>query len=90
MATKDKLEIQIRKIIITPDIHRIHHSIFRNECNSNYGTIFVFWDKIFKSYINEGKSPQQEMVLGVPGYNQKKMSNIFWMLITPFMGKKDV
>lgn len=86
----DKLEKMLRLVIITPDLHRIHHSIFKKECNSNYGTIFTFWDKVFKTFVSNSKIEQTEMILGILGYDEKKYSKIHWMLITPFLRNKHV
>lgn len=75
----------LRRVIITPDMHRIHHSVYRDECNSNYGTILSLWDYLFKSYVKEPLNGHIHMKLGVPGYRDKKYQKINWMLITPFI-----
>jgi sterol desaturase/sphingolipid hydroxylase (fatty acid hydroxylase superfamily) len=49
----EKLDLFLRKLIISPMMHRIHHSNVVVETNSNYGSIFPFWDKVFKSYRNK-------------------------------------
>lgn len=46
----EKADLLLRKLIISPLMHRIHHSNIIVETNSNYGSVFPFWDRIFKSY----------------------------------------
>ncbi|MGL1890376.1 MAG: sterol desaturase family protein [Spirochaetaceae bacterium] len=84
----NKLNDFIQKIIITPNIHRIHHSTKLKECNSNYGTIFIFWDKLFRSIVLEPQLGHLKMNLGVPGYKDKKYQKIHWLIITPFTNKE--
>lgn len=86
-----KLEKVLRWVIITPDLHRIHHSTKLKETNSNYGTIFVWWDRLFGSYTAEPELGQDGMIIGVPGYKEIKFQFLHWMLITPFSkGDKSV
>lgn len=84
----EKLDSVLRYIIITPDMHRIHHSVHRKECNSNYGTIFSFWDFLFNSYCKEPRDGHVDMILGVRNYMDIKYQKIHWMLITPFVREK--
>lgn len=86
-----KLERILRWVIITPDLHRVHHSVKLKETNSNYGTIFVWWDRLFGSFVAEPELGQDGMIIGVPGYKEKKLQYLHWMLITPFSkGDKSV
>ncbi|MCB0351124.1 MAG: sterol desaturase family protein, partial [Bdellovibrionales bacterium] len=58
------LEMQLEKVFITPALHRKHHSQVPNELNSNYGTIFSFWDKFGRT-----KTPshsEEKFALGLP------------------------
>lgn len=80
-----KIDSIIRRVIITPDMHRVHHSIHMSECNSNYGTIFSFWDFIFKTYMKEPRDGHDKMILGVKNYMDIKYQKLHWMLITPFI-----
>ncbi|MDX1498188.1 MAG: sterol desaturase family protein, partial [Salinisphaeraceae bacterium] len=45
-----KMDRRLRALIVTPDMHRIHHSVFEREHNSNYGFSFSIWDRLFRSY----------------------------------------
>jgi sterol desaturase/sphingolipid hydroxylase (fatty acid hydroxylase superfamily) len=46
-----------RLLFVTPHLHRIHHSRIINETNSNYGSVFPYWDKLFRSYISKPAMP---------------------------------
>lgn len=75
----------LRLLIITPDMHRIHHSTYISECNSNYGTIVSWWDFIFKTYAKSPKDGHKEMKIGVYNYMEKRYQKLHWMIITPFL-----
>lgn len=62
------LDRALRWVLVTPDMHRIHHSVERNETDSNYGFNLSIWDRWFGSYIEEGKRAQPEIVIGVPQF----------------------
>ncbi|MDO6685345.1 MULTISPECIES: sterol desaturase family protein [unclassified Agarivorans] len=51
-----KLDAVVRKLLVTPDMHRVHHSRFRHEHNANYGFNLSIWDRLFNSYVAQ---PQQ-------------------------------
>ncbi len=76
------LENALGKLIITPVIHRHHHSIVRAEHDSNYGDSLVLWDKIFGSFQKPLAS--KPGVYGVQNCASDKYQTIDGMLLTPF------
>lgn len=77
-----KLEEALNKLIVTPRMHGIHHSVIHAETDSNYSVIFSFWDRIHRTaklYI-----PQQQVVIGVPAYSNQKELTIGYLLKLPF------
>jgi sterol desaturase/sphingolipid hydroxylase (fatty acid hydroxylase superfamily) len=72
----------LNKLIVTPRMHGIHHSVIRAETDSNFSVIFSFWDRIHKT-INLNK-PQQQVVIGVPSYDDQKELTIGFLLKLPF------
>lgn len=77
-----RLERWLNKIIVTPRMHGIHHSIIQNETNSNFSTIFSFWDRLHRTLrLNV---PQQDIVIGVPAYRAPDEIQFFQSLILPF------
>jgi len=74
-----RLENTISKLIVTPSIHWVHHHAIRKDADSNYGTIFSFWDRIF--YTNSLTKRKSAMKIGVEGKKDKKFLEL---LISPF------
>lgn len=81
-----KLDFVLRLFIVTPDMHRIHHSIFSNELNSNYGFNISLWDRIFKSYTSSPKNSYQTMTIGLKNLqDERKTVSLFSILKLPFI-----
>lgn len=75
-------ERALNKILVTPRMHGIHHSVVRSETNSNYSVIFSFWDRLHKTIrLN---IPQSLIVTGVPSYSNQKELTIGFLLTLPF------
>lgn len=84
-ATLDQL---LRWIVVTPDMHRVHHSQIRTETDSNYGFALSCWDRLFRTYRVQPQKGHLEMDIGVRGLQGAKQ--ICWLpgiLLLPF--KKD-
>ena len=62
----EPFETRLRAIFVTPDMHRIHHSQVAEHTNSNYSTIFSFWDRLFGTY--RFGAEQQTLTIGLPEY----------------------
>ncbi len=77
-----KLERALNKIIVTPRMHGIHHSVVRNETDSNYSVIFSFWDRMHHTI--RLRIPQQQVVMGVPAYSNQQELTIGFLLKLPF------
>jgi len=67
--------------MVTPALHRIHHSVIERETNTNYGFSVIWWDKIFKSYTD---MPEGQLTLGLNEYQTDEPSGLVWSLIAPF------
>ena len=77
-----KLDRLLRKVIVTPDMHRIHHSIHRHEHDSNYGFSISIWDHLFRTFIAEPEKGQLGMTVGLR-WQDDKPSNLVWTLKLP-------
>lgn len=75
----------LRKVIVTPDMHRVHHSVIINETNSNFGFNLSLWDYIFGSYRGYPIAGHDKMVIGVSHLRNTRWQNIAWMLLLPFI-----
>ncbi len=79
------LDSILRLVIVTPDMHLVHHSDIQTENNSNYGFSLSIWDKIFKTYQQMPKLGIDGMKIGVKHHKQHKYStNLLAMLLLPF------
>ena len=83
---KRKYDLNLRKLIVTPNMHRIHHSEEEKETNSNYGFNFSIWDRIFSTY-KENAAKEDNLVVGLEEFKDKNSRSIFMLLFKPFSNK---
>lgn len=76
------VEKMINRLVVTPRMHGIHHSIIKNETDSNYSVIFSVWDRLHKT-INLN-IPQKEIITGVPAYSNAEELTVGYLLKLPF------
>lgn len=81
------IEAIIRWIFVTPDMHRIHHSINENETNSNFGFFISTWDRFFGTYIKEPSKGHENMKIGLQSFREPKWQNLRWLIYLPFVSK---
>ncbi|MBL4892441.1 MAG: sterol desaturase family protein [Rhizobiaceae bacterium] len=74
----------LRLLIVTPDMHRVHHSTERNETDSNYGFNLSIWDRIFGTYIDQPKKGHDDMTIGIERWQDEKPARLDWTLMVPF------
>lgn len=74
----------LRWFIITPDMHRIHHSTLRKEIDSNYGFSISLWDRMFKTYTADPEQPQTTMKIGLPSLRSLQQVGFVKLLLLPF------
>lgn len=74
----------LRLVIVTPDMHRVHHSTIRTETDSNYGFFLSIWDRIFRTYTAQPKLGHDDMVIGLDEYQSESPASLAWSLKTPF------
>lgn len=72
----------LSKLIVTPRMHGIHHSVIRQETDSNYSIIFSFWDRLFNTICLN--VPQDKIVIGIPAYPHPEELTIGTLLKLPF------
>ena len=73
-----------RRVIVTPDMHRVHHSVHRQETDSNYGFFLSVWDRMFRTYIAEPRDGHDAMTIGLSDYQDGKPARLLWSLWLPF------
>lgn len=78
----------LRLFVVTPDMHRIHHSVLRDEYDSNFGFNLSLWDRIFSSYCDAPREGQERMTIGQPDHQSEETRSLIFMLMLPF--RRDV
>ena len=73
----------LRLVLVTPDMHRVHHSIHRHEHDSNYGFALSVWDRIFRTYRPKPEAGHDEMTVGLE-WQDERPSRLGWALMLPF------
>jgi sterol desaturase/sphingolipid hydroxylase (fatty acid hydroxylase superfamily) len=74
----------LRWLVVTPDMHRVHHSIVRRETDSNFGFNFPWWDRLFRTYRAQPEAGHEGMTIGIEQFRQPKELLLHRMLIQPF------
>ena len=81
-----KIDAVIRFFIVTPDMHRVHHSTIVKEINSNFGFNFSIWDKLFGTYIAQPSKGHINMKIGLKEYTDSKITQkLINILKMPFL-----
>lgn len=80
-----KLDHYLRYFLVTPDFHRVHHSVVQKETNSNYGFFLPVWDRLFGSYTAQPLAGHDQMLIGLSEYQTNKPANLLWCLKRPFI-----
>ncbi|MDP2575717.1 sterol desaturase family protein [Vibrio penaeicida] len=79
-----KLDFWLRKILVTPDMHRVHHSVEVKETHSNFGFFLSVWDQWFGTYRDQPKKGHDEVEIGLPLFRKPKEQQLWKMLTQPF------
>ena len=82
-----KLDSWLRKLIVTPDMHRVHHSVIERETHSNFGFFLSIWDRLFGTYIAQPYLGHDEMRIGLPMFKRSREQWLDKMLTQPFREK---
>ncbi|MCQ8116079.1 sterol desaturase family protein [Methylomonas rosea] len=78
------VERGLRYLIVTPDMHRIHHSAFQPETDSNYGFSLSCWDRLFKTYCPQAREAQATMTIGLSEFRESAELGFVGLLVLPF------
>ena len=78
----------LRLFIVTPDMHRVHHSIEDHETNSNFGFNLSLWDRLFGTYKDQPDAGHEAMTIGIRDYRAPRIAtDLPGMLVLPFLGR---
>jgi sterol desaturase/sphingolipid hydroxylase (fatty acid hydroxylase superfamily) len=78
------LERWLRWVIVTPDMHRVHHSVDRGEHDANYGFNLSVWDRVFGTYVAQPAAGHQNMTIGLAQCQDEGPTRLGWSLAFPF------
>ncbi len=78
------LDRPLRWLFVTPSMHRIHHSTWRHETDSNYGFHLSVWDRLFASYTAEPRENELTMAIGLNEYREPADQRLISLLLNPF------
>lgn len=76
----------LRLLVVTPDMHRVHHSVTIRETNSNFGFNFPWWDRLCGTYRAQPAAGHEGMTIGLSQFRDPKRNTLPWMLALPFIG----
>ncbi|ENM5787157.1 sterol desaturase [Vibrio metoecus] len=82
-----KADQWLRLLVVTPDMHRVHHSVLVHETHSNFGFFLSIWDRLFRTYIAQPEMGHERMKIGLPLFRQAREQWLDKMLTQPFRDK---
>ena len=82
------VERVLRWFVVTPDMHRVHHSVLRRETDSNFGFNLPWWDRLFGTYRGQPEAGHEGMTLGIEPFRDPKELRLGRMLTQPFRDER--
>jgi sterol desaturase/sphingolipid hydroxylase (fatty acid hydroxylase superfamily) len=73
----------LRLFVVTPDMHRVHHSVIKRETNSNYGFNLPWWDRLFGTYRDQPEKGHIDMIIGLEQYRDERQLSFPRLLLLP-------
>lgn len=83
-----RIDRWLRLLVVTPDMHRVHHSIVREETDSNFGFNLPWWDRLFATYRDQPAAGHLGMTIGIEAFREARDLRLDRMLIQPFMNAR--
>lgn len=80
-----KIDRWVRLLFVTPDMHRVHHSIVSRETDSNFGFNLPWWDRLFGTYIDQPAAGHIDMTIGIEDFRDARDLRLDRMLVQPFL-----
>lgn len=86
----EALDRLLRLVLVTPDMHRVHHSVRRQETDSNFGFCVSWWDRVFRTYRRAPKDGHTTMQIGIGSFAEARDQRIAQLLTQPFRTAAEV
>ena len=80
-------DCRLRRVLVTPDWHRVHHSVHRDETDSNYANILSVWDHLFRSDVAQPRDGHVGMRIGLPDFRAPRAQTLASLLLQPLQGE---
>lgn len=80
----ESLDRLLRLIVVTPDMHQVHHSVIVEETNSNFSFNFPWWDRVLGTYRSRPVDGRLGMTIGLPEHQEPRLQTLPWLLSLPF------
>jgi len=84
-ALPPRLERVLRWWVVTPSLHRVHHSVVRDETDSNFGFSVVWWDRLFGTFRAAPRRPEATMPIGIEAFRDAHAQGLAALLVQPFV-----
>jgi sterol desaturase/sphingolipid hydroxylase (fatty acid hydroxylase superfamily) len=81
-----RLDRVLRWFVVTPDMHRVHHSVDPRETNSNFGFNLPWWDRLLGTYRSQPAEGHESMAIGLSQFKGRRRQTLPWLLALPFVG----
>jgi sterol desaturase/sphingolipid hydroxylase (fatty acid hydroxylase superfamily) len=81
------IDAVLRRLVVTPDMHRVHHSILARETNSNFGFNLPWWDRLFGTYRAQPAAGHEAMTIGIDQFRDSRELGLDRMVLQPFRGE---
>jgi sterol desaturase/sphingolipid hydroxylase (fatty acid hydroxylase superfamily) len=85
ISLPERVERWLQPVLVTTDMHRIHHSAAFDEANANYGAVLSVWDRLFGSYVFLNRAQHRDIVFGVRDLPRRECVSLSAMLLTPWL-----
>lgn len=82
-----RVDALLRLVVVTPDMHRVHHSIIPSETNSNFGFNLPWWDWVLGTYLAQPSAGHKRMTIGVKQFRTRRDLWLDRLLVQPFQGE---
>jgi sterol desaturase/sphingolipid hydroxylase (fatty acid hydroxylase superfamily) len=80
-----RLDRVVRWFVVTPDMHRVHHSVVPQETNSNFGFNLPWWDRLLGTYRAQPAAGHETMTIGLEQFQEQRGQTLPWLLVLPFL-----
>ena len=87
IALPARWEARVRRVLVTPEMHRIHHSVIRAEHDTNFGFSVSWWDRLSGLYTAHPREGEAGLRLGLAAHQTEAPARLLWTLLLPFRGR---